>query len=140
MSPNQRRAGDRGCPHCANKTSKIEIRIYTELKTIFEDAKWPGEKVSGEFVDVLLPSLRIGIEYDSKYHHIHRDKQDRRKNKVLESCDYILLNLREEGLPLIGKYDVAVPADGSQRKVIRLLLSRLSDLVPKENHRDLAFL
>jgi hypothetical protein len=98
-----------------------------------------GATVADQEFDVFLPSRKIGIEYDSKYRHEPRVKEDNRKQKAVESFGCTLLNLREKGLPLIGKHDITVPVDGSQREVIRLLLSKLVDLVPIEDKEKIQF-
>lgn len=134
VSPNHRTAPGRGthCPKCSNQTSRLEIRIYTELMAIFEDTKWRRKDLGPE-IDILIPSRRIGIEVDGKYWHTDKDKEDRNKNKLLEDCGYILVRLREKGLPLIGQYDAFYNVRQSADKAIRSLLLKLSDVVSRDD-------
>lgn len=89
-------------------------------------------------MDVLIPSQRIGIEYDSKYHHLHRLAEDEAKTEIVEKNGYRLINLREEGLPLVGSYDVRVPGRSSQHEVLRLVLLKISTLVPQLDKKRIA--
>ena len=44
-----------GCPRCSNQSSKNEIRIYTELKSVFDDL-FHRHKIEGVEADILSPS------------------------------------------------------------------------------------
>jgi len=135
VSPNARTGHGEGtwCPACTNQTSRFEIRVYTELRTIFEDAKWKKKDLGPE-VDILLQSARIGIEIDGAYWHAGHVERDREKNKILEELGYTLVRLRGKGLPLIGQHDVVFDESQSAAKAIRLLFSKLIGLV---SSRDL---
>ena len=65
-----------GCPECdkRNKTSFPEQAIYYYIKQLYPDSinRFRGENKYVE-LDVYIPSLRIGIEYDGVYYH--RDTQ-----------------------------------------------------------------
>jgi len=134
VSPNSRLAVDGGtwCPDCRMKTSRLEIRLYAELKTMFDDASWRKNSLGTE-VDLLFPSQRIGIEIDGSYWHANKVEQDRKKNKILEEHGYTLVRLRGKGLPLIGQHDVVFDETQSAAKAIRTVLSKLHELVSGED-------
>ena len=51
-----------GCPYCSNQTSRIEIHIFCELKTIFP-ATENRKRILRREVDIYVPELNLGIEY-----------------------------------------------------------------------------
>ncbi len=52
-------------------------------------------------IDVYLPGLRVGIEYDG-YFHKDKEKSDIQKNQICEEYGIRLLRIREPGLPLLS--------------------------------------
>jgi hypothetical protein len=137
-SPNTRTSQDgRGCPDCFNQTSRLEIRVFTESKTIFKNVEWPRSKVAGQFVDVLLAERRIAIEIDGRYWHTERVKEDRRKNKILEKNGYTVVRLREHGLPLLGLHEIEFKQKLPTLSVVKDLFRVLRKLVPKSYRREI---
>lgn len=94
------RTNGKGCPLCSKgkHTSFPEQAIYHYVKKLFPDAQ-SGRKVFGYEIDVFIPSLNIGIEYDGEYYHRNRIKQDIKKNKTLHSKGIKLIRIREAGCP-----------------------------------------
>jgi hypothetical protein len=87
------RTRGRGCPICdkENKTSFPEQAIYFYLKKFFNDTL-NRKKFSNKWeIDIFIPSLNFGIEYDGIYYHKNRRIQDSIKEK----------NLRGEGICLL---------------------------------------
>lgn len=102
-----------GCKKCSNQTSLPEIRIYAELAYIFEDACW-RDKFQGIEVDIMLPSLNIGIEYDGSYWHTKKRNKDIDKNIQLANKNILLVRFREMPLKKIEEIDILV--DGKLKK------------------------
>ena len=67
-----------GCPHCSHQTSKPEIRLFAELKSIFDDALHRHRFDRFE-LDVFLPTLKLGVEYDGYYFHSKSKERNSRK-------------------------------------------------------------
>ncbi|MDB2536376.1 zinc-ribbon domain-containing protein, partial [Amylibacter sp.] len=47
------------------------------------DHEWensPKERIDGKELDLYIPTLKIGIEYDGAYYHAKKLKQDNEKN------------------------------------------------------------
>lgn len=94
-----------GCPSCraCPQTSFTEKTIYYYIKKAFPDSL-PGYKpkwLKGKEIDVYIPSLNIGIEYDGQ--HWHQDvNRDLQKDIICDENDVILIRIREPGCP---KYD-----------------------------------
>ena len=104
------RIGDRvckgsGCPLCKKSFSRIEIRIYSELKSLFPEALWQ-EKIAGLEVDVFLPTLKVGIEFDGSYWHKNKVAYDKKKSQKLENMGLHIIRVREEPLTALSLNDI----------------------------------
>lgn len=97
-----------GCPYCSNQTSLPEIRIFCELKSIFDDAV-ARQKVAGVECDIFIPSLSVAVEYDGAYFHHEKSDSDARKRGKLFENGITLFRVREEPLPLNGN-DIRIQA------------------------------
>ena len=106
---NNRTNKNSGCPKCSNQSSEPEIRILTELKWFFNDVK-SRSKVEGVEIDVFIPSISTGIEYDGKYWHKGKDKSDLEKNDFFESHSINLIRVRQSPLKRLTKKDLIVKA------------------------------
>ena len=93
-----------GCPKCNSAKSTPELRIYCELKTIFPNTE-NRKKVLGREVDIYIPELNLGIEYDGWYWHKDKMGIDKDKNRELES-ELFLLRVRENGLEKLSETDI----------------------------------
>lgn len=93
-----------GCPVCNSAKSAPELRVYCELKTIFPSTA-NRKKILGREVDVYIPELNLGIEYDGWYWHKDKEEKDLAKSNELES-DLTLLRIRELGLEKISSTDI----------------------------------
>jgi hypothetical protein len=99
------RAKGTGCPLCNPVWSIPELRLYCELKTIFPGVQHRA-KVNGQEVDIYIPEIRTGIEYDGVHWHRNNLEKDQAKNQKLESS-LLLVRVREQGLPMIGTHDIS---------------------------------
>ncbi|MEW6140369.1 MAG: zinc-ribbon domain-containing protein [Thermodesulfobacteriota bacterium] len=75
------RTGGASCPKCRPKASRIETRLFAEMKAIFGEVT-RGKHLGRKSIDIYIPKYRIGIEYDGN--HWHEDKIDHDKRKSLE--------------------------------------------------------
>ncbi len=87
-----------GCPKCSSqfKTSFAEQAIYYYLRKIFPDAK-NRELIEKNEIDIYLPSLKVGIEYDGVWYHKSETvkKREERKNKNLKKLGIHLIRVKE---------------------------------------------
>ncbi|MDD4202197.1 MAG: zinc-ribbon domain-containing protein [Candidatus Omnitrophica bacterium] len=115
---------NQGCPKCGQKTTLPELRIFSELKTIFPLIQH-RTFIKGYEVDIYIPELKVGIEYDGVFWHKKKSAKDREKNKELES-KILLIRAREEGLSKISSKDIIVNkrkiSIESIKKLLRLIL------------------
>ncbi len=88
-----------GCPECMRyiKTSFYEQAIYYYVKKAYPDVinTYTGE---GFEIDVFIPSIRTGIEYDGQRWHKILAK-DVEKNKKCKAAGIRLIRIRENGCP-----------------------------------------
>ena len=97
-----------GCPSCSNQSSKNEIRIYTELMSIFDDL-FHRHKIEGVEADIFIPELNVAIEYDGKYWHKDKDSDDKKKQSFFHDRGIKLLRVREAPLTQMQPHDLVIP-------------------------------
>jgi very-short-patch-repair endonuclease len=112
---NNRTLRQSGCPQCSNQSSEPEIRILTEFKYLFDNVV-SRYKVDGIEIDVCLPDLNLGIEYDGKHWHKEKEEQDLEKNKRLATQNIHLIRVREKPLKALSDEDVIVDKDNPLKK------------------------
>jgi hypothetical protein len=81
--------------------------------------------------DVILPELRVAIEYDSTGRHGlehvgQREDSDRRKDRALRSVGWEVVRIRTGRLPALGPHDLQV--SGISGRTIDRLVDTLRDL------------
>ena len=95
-----------GCPICFKEmqTSFAEQAVFYYVHQVFPDAI--NRDVSfGKEIDVYIPSLRIGIEYDGSRYHVSVEK-DMAKNEFFANLGVRLIRIREVGCPKIDVSNV----------------------------------
>lgn len=90
------RSKGHGCPKCNFRSSRLEVRMYSELQHIFPDAVWQ-DKSTGREIDIYIPSLRLAFEIDGWYWHNTSEREDADSRKRTLLCDL--------GITLIRVYD-----------------------------------
>lgn len=70
---------------------KNDIEVINRHSITFEGKKYE--------LDLFLPKLNIGIEYDGVFWHTSKTKKDALKNKAIESAGITFVRVREKGLP-----------------------------------------
>jgi hypothetical protein len=128
------RTNGTGCPKCNPAYSIPELRIFCELKAIFPDVQHRAIIEKNE-VDIFIPELNFGIEYDGIYWHQDKHEKDLAKNLVLSST-IKLIRVREEGLPLLGPHDLHVKKSkmnvSTIKKIFKIILSTPNNISAKK--------
>ena len=130
---NNRSSNKRGCPNCSMKSTSFgEQATYYYVKQIFPDAI--NRYHEGKFeLDIFIPEIMTGIEFDGAYFHKGKDNSDREKRKYTK-C-------QKKGIKLIRIKDASAMEDKwnsdetigidnlkrseSLNKIIRLLLKEI---------------
>ena len=93
-----------GCPRCAKEvqSSFPEKAIYFYIKKIFPDAisNYRSNQLKTFELDVFIPSLQIGVEYDGDRWHRSIEK-DLQKNKLCSELGIVLIRIREPNCPIL---------------------------------------
>jgi len=84
-----------GCPICnqSRQTSFPEQALYFYIKAIFDDAE-NRYKYDAHEIDVFIPSINVGIEYDGLYYHSNNEN-DAKKEAYLFGAGVRFLRLKE---------------------------------------------
>jgi very-short-patch-repair endonuclease len=106
-SPNRK---ETNCPKCANQSSQPEMRILSELETIFKEVI-SRHRFDRTEIDILVKDLNIGIEYDGSYHHRHKKPLDQKKNDLLKKHLTKLIRVRCKPLEKLNSDDILVKKD-----------------------------
>lgn len=104
------------CPICMTeiRTSFPEQAIFFYCKRMFPDAinqykpKWLiGDKKGQSEIDIYLPKLKVGIEYDGQEFHKDEDR-DLKKDRILFERDIQLYRIREPNCPELRSTSICI--------------------------------
>ena len=126
------RVAGKGCPQCQKgyRISFPEKAIYFYLNkylpcTVEENFKdtW----LLGKELDVYIPSLKLGIEYDGS--PWHRDlKRDMEKNRLCQENDVLLLRIREKGCVPLKETDNIIYTVNPKREMESQLTEAIQNI------------
>jgi very-short-patch-repair endonuclease len=116
------RAKGFGCNKCSRKTSAPEIRIFTELNSVFEDVRL-GERLLKAEADIYIPQLLVAVEYDGAYFHRDSQEKDLRKGKKFATIGVKLIRVRCRPLGQLSIDDVLVDDDDLTKHDMNALVS-----------------
>jgi len=124
------RTKDRNCPYCTlTPQSKQELTITFELLTIFKDINPKGfkTKVNGKLwtIDIYIPQLHLGIEFDGSYWHKDKQALDKLKTEQLNEEGFDIIRVREEPLKKLSENDVISRLPYNGKKVTNDVLRRI---------------
>jgi hypothetical protein len=121
-----------GCGRCSAQTSRPEIRIIAELSTVFGEIQ-PRGRVDKIWIDALLKTIKVAVEYDGEFYHKPRLDKDVQKNNSLEKLGYQVIRFREGDLQKISDNDIQVPVNGLHKIHIDALLQKLRERCNNES-------
>lgn len=117
-----------GCPKCNPHSSRLEIRLYSEIKALIPKTNW-REKIRGKEVDIFLKEQMIAIELDGSYWHKNKILKDLNKNRELIKSKVKIIRLREKPLKLISKNDLSFSSTDAHIDIIHDLLNKIIKLI-----------
>ncbi len=109
------------CPKCNNQSSIPEMRILSELESIFKKVI-SRKKLHKTEIDIFLPELSIGIEYDGYFYHSQKFDEDFEKNQKLSNLGVELLRIRERGLKETCSKDIFVDESITKSNLNQLII------------------
>lgn len=88
------------CQECSKtqKTSFPEQICFFYIKQVFPDAINTYKKLGFE-IDIFIPSLNVGIEYDGSYTHKNKHQKDNSKDLAAKQEGITLYRFRPKSLP-----------------------------------------
>jgi len=122
------------CPKCSNQTSKIELYIFSELKSIFKNVKHRG-KIDGLEIDILIEDLKLGIEYDGYHWHKNNVNRDKDKFRNLNN-DTKIIRIREYPLKKINNTDLVIKYNENFQDMFITILNHIRTCFKKNNQID----
>ena len=126
------RTGNRetGCPYCTlTPQSREELIITHELISIFKGINPKGFKtrVKGKLrsIDIYIPDLKLGIEFDGSYWHKDKRGLDKLKTEELEAEGFNIIRVRQKPLKRIFEDDVMAEKKYDGKKITNDILIQI---------------
>ena len=114
------------CPHCSlSGTSRVELIVLYYLNQYSNCEIIHRYRELGFEIDIYIPSLKIGIEYDGVYFHQNKTKQDLTKNKHCVENGITLYRIREKGLKSLNDTSIDIVYNHNSKKEFSSLISQL---------------
>lgn len=131
------RSNGRGCPECSKgaHSSFPEQVIYYFVKQVFPDAI-NSYLLKGYELDVFIPSLKIGIEYDGEFYHKNSLSKDVEKSLIMLDNGIHLIRIRESNCPELIVPGVEVYTfeySSTYEKLVPILKHIIKELCKKSN-------
>ena len=121
------------CPFCTlTPQSKQELTITFELIRIFNDINPRGFKtrLTGKLwsIDIYIPQLKLGIEFDGSYWHKNKEDLDKLKTIQLVEEGFDIIRVREEPLGKIFDNDIISSLPYNGKKVTDDILMKIMSM------------
>ena len=137
------RSGGTGCPICnkGRQTSFAEQAVFFYVKKVFPDAINSYREIfdNGMELDIYIPSIRLGIEYDGEaWHKTETLERDKKKYQICQEHGIKLLRLKEKLSPSDrGTADEFLSIEGRmyQHKLLEIAIRLLLDEIDPETNR-----
>ena len=118
------------CPYCdLTPQSKQELTITFEVMQIFKDINPRGFKtrVDGKLwsIDIYIPQLNLGIEFDGSYWHKDKRALDKLKTEQLENEGFEIFRIRQEPLKRIFEDDIMSKKPFNAKQVTNDVLNQI---------------
>jgi very-short-patch-repair endonuclease len=118
------------CPYCdLTPQSKQELTITFELIQFFKDINPKGFKtrVKGKLwsIDIYIPQLKLGIEFDGSYWHKDKRALDKLKTEQLEDEGFEIFRVRQEPLKRIFDNDIMSKQPFNAKQVANDILTQI---------------
>lgn len=136
------RSNGHGCPKCRLvRTSFPEQAIFFYVSKAFPDAE-SRHIIDGYELDVYIPSINLGIEYDGRYYHksTHKTNKDNEKDDFCQARNIALIRFRDPSLPLT-KYAMTIRCVDGVKRCLDPAITELMRFLNKpsvsiDTHRD----
>lgn len=134
-----------GCPYCTlTPQSRQELTITFELMLFFPDINPRGfkAKLKGRLksIDIFMPELNLGVEFDGSYWHKDKRALDKLKAEKLREAGFEIIRIREEPLKKTHDIDIISAKPYNGKLLTNAVLSRIQELysLPAKTNRKIA--
>ena len=119
------------CPECVPQSSRLEMALLAELRSIYPEVLW-RRKVDGAECDLLLPAKSLGIEVDGGYWHANKAERDEAKTAHLASHGITLIRARDNTLPAVPRLVVSYASKDDEFATVLAVLRKMAEVAPDE--------
>lgn len=117
------------CPNCTSQTSRLEIYLLCELRSVYQSVEW-RKKIEGVEADIYLTDHSIAIEIDGEYWHRKKQEQDLRKTEFFKSLGIRTVRVRSDQLGDVRGITVPFAKKETEQQVCMALMDELQTLAP----------
>ena len=138
LSTPKLRSNGQGCPECAKntQTSFPEQAIFYYVRQLFADAVNRYDS-DGFEIDIFIPSINTGIEYNGVFYHHSKKDYDQKKRKSVEAKGVRLITVVETDKRHIEKQDSKdyyyISGNYDFTSLSDLIINLLKDLSPSKD-------
>ena len=122
----------RGCKRCFKeyRTSMPEQAIYYYINKIFQDSinGYQPSWLSPSEIDIYIPGLRLGIEYDGEGFH-QDSKKDEKKDLLCSEQGITLLHVREPKCPRLSEDSLCYYRTSKKTDEIDTMIQEIIELI-----------
>ncbi|MDG1057435.1 MAG: zinc-ribbon domain-containing protein, partial [Flavobacteriaceae bacterium] len=128
-SPHLRSKDNTGCPFCTlTPQSRQELIITFELKQFFDiNPKGFKTRVNGKLwsIDIYIPLLNLGIEFDGAYWHKDKVDFDKLKTQQLNENGFNIIRVRQSPLKRIFENDILTSKKFNGKAIANKILKQI---------------
>lgn len=126
----QKRSIGRECPECQkfNRTSFPEFIIFYYIHKYYPDAinSYKAPFLGTMELDIYIPSLKVGIEYDGVWHIVERDID---KDRICENNGITLIRVRLSKVEAYERKDPIIISEDNSPASIEKVLNELFPII-----------
>lgn len=131
-----------GCPQCSKnlnkKGSSIEENRIRNIILKYFIGTYPGRyavqnlqyKNKSPEIDIWIPELNLGIEYDPFFTHNRKFENDKEKTELLKKNGIVIIRIRQETLPKVQDSDVSFTASDTAEEMVVNLFKKIQIVLP----------
>lgn len=124
---NSRVRGNR-CTKCNPNTSFPEQAIFYYISQIFKNTT-SRYNINKTELDIFIPELNTGIEYDGYYFHKNTEQREMAKNKICQENNIRLIRIREKGLCIYDNCEYIIRDEIDSDYSLNIVTSKLLNLL-----------
>lgn len=131
VSPNNRTSQYSNCPICSAEqgTSFPEQAIYYYINQLVPAIN--RYNVNDVEIDIFIPDLKLGIEYDGVYFHNSNSaiKREQKKNTFCKDAGIRLIRIKETRVSMEDEKDILYRKIGKNGTSLELIISRILQII-----------